>query len=432
MSTTRIICPENNCTGCFGCANICPSGCITLKDNLYGELHPVINTDACINCGLCENTCPSNHLPKFNDPNHCYAAWTKDYALRCECASGGLGTLLSRFSIQHYHGVVFGTRYNKELMPVTDASESVEGLNAFKGSKYVQSIVGNKTYKNIKTYLKEGRFVLYIGTPCQIAALNNFLKVDYERLITVDLLCHGVTPTKYFLEEIHYLIKKKHLKNIDNVRFRGNEKNILWPLIRNKVGRNIFSLVTFVYGKMQNNYVLTLWSNTKLMYSDKKNPYYLTGFLNGITLRENCFECNYSRPERVSDITIGDFIGLDKRLLSRYGSDNVSSVTTNTKKGEDFYQKFLAEEKDFISIEREYSERLKYGPSLTRSSLRDPLNAKFKELYVNEGYVSAIRVALKDYMTKLRYKRILNLWTYIYRIPRKVYNVINAKIYRLS
>lgn len=409
------ICPENKCTGCFACANICPQRCISLEENEYGELHPIINAATCINCGLCEKICPSNNLPEFNYPLHCYAAWTKNYGVRRECASGGIGTLLSKYVIENYNGVVLGTKYDKNLVPRTKEAKTIEELTAFKGSKYVQSIVGNDTFQNIKRNLKAGTFVLYIATPCQIAGLKKYLGRNYDNLITVDLLCHGTTPTKYFIEEVEFLKKKHGIKNIDNIRFRGND-----------IKKKLF------FKTNNTNYVLTIWANNSMLYSDNKKPFYLTGFLKGITLRENCYSCSYAMPKRVADITIGDFIGLSKSLLRKYGTNNVSFVTTNTEKGERFYQEFLSKEKDFINIERNYQERLNYGPSLTCSSQRDPLNEEFKKLYIEEGYVKAIREVLDDYMKKLQYQRFFALWTYSYRIPRKVFNILYSKLYKHS
>lgn len=243
------ICPHDKCTGCYACANICPKHCITMGEDDYGELHPYVNESECISCTLCVKTCPSNNPPEYKYPSKCHAAWITDKEKRCVCASGGLGTILSEYVIRFKNGVVFGTAYDDNLIPVTTYTETLEGIEKFKGSKYVQGIVGDTTLKEMKGFLDKGRFVLYIGTPCQIAGAKKFLKKDYNNLITVDLICHGVTPTSYFKEEIDYLVKQNNIKGLVDVRFRGNDSN-----------NYCLSLWDKIKGKKKNfNFYLTLW-----------------------------------------------------------------------------------------------------------------------------------------------------------------------------
>lgn len=400
-----MICPDNECTGCFACATVCPKKAITMVEDKYGELHPKIKEDECIGCNLCLKVCPNNCSQTFYYPLKCYASWITDDNKRRTCASGGIATMMSEFIINTYEGVVFGARYDKDFTPVMSYTEHYEDLKYFKGSRYVQSIVGYETFRKVKQYLKLGRKILFIGTPCQISGLKSYLSTDYENLITVDLICHGCSPTKYFKEEINYIIKKYGLNNISDIRFRGNDRN---------------------------NFCLSIWSDnngqTKRIYRKAAllQPYF-AGFLLGTTLRENCYSCKYARPDRISDITIGDFIGLGDTIKFPYSRYNVSSVSINTHKGESFYNEVEKSTPNMINIERDYSERLVYKPSLVEPFKPHESYSIFRKLYVEEGFVSAVRKALGPILRRNEFRNLLNCWTYIYRIPRKVLKIIINK-----
>ena len=392
------ICSYNKCTGCFACANACNKGCITLEEDKYGEIHPVVDEKKCIHCGLCKKVCPNNLKLDLNYPRHCYASWIDDEDKRKICASGGIGTIMSEFVLRYKQGVVFGTAYDSTFTPIATFTEKLEGLEKFKGSKYTQSIVGCSTFKQIKEFLMQGRFVIYIATPCQIAGLKSYLRKDYDKLITVDLICHGVSPTKYFKEELAYICKqhKIPMEKVSDVRFRGNDKNnfkfSIWNLDSTGISKCLYSA------------------------SYRKN-YYLAGFLQGVSLRENCYTCNYAHPERISYITIGDFIWLGKTIPYQGKTRNVSSVTVNTPKGEIFYNEVSAMMPELINVERDYIERLAYKPSLCEPSARHQGNSKFKKLYLQEGYVSAIRKTLYFNLVHSRFK-------YLFRYARIKFNSI--------
>lgn len=414
------ICPEDKCTGCYACVAVCPHKCITMQENVYGELHPVIDDKVCVECGACQKTCPNNQEIGFNYPNACYASWITDKEKRSICASGGIGTILAEFVVRYKKGVVFGTAYDDELTPRVSYAETLEGIERFKGSKYVQSIVGEDTYKDVRSFLKDGRFVLFIGTPCQIAGLKTYLKRDYDNLLTVDLICHGVSPTKYFKEEISYLVNKHKISGLCDIRFRGNDDN------------NFCLSLWDSFKKKSNNYVMTFWhivGGVKMrcyrgpLYKD----YYLTGFLLGITLRENCYSCRYARPERVSDITIGDFIGLGKHIPFPYPKKNVSSVTVNTEKGSQFYQELAEKIPELMSIERQYSERLAYKPSLLEPFQKHPLTDRFKKVYGERGYIYASRSVMTREMRKHRIEKMKRKARKLFLLPISIIKKIMKK-----
>lgn len=387
------ICPHIKCTGCYACENICPTHCIEMKPDKLGAIHPHINQEKCINCNLCKSVCPNNKKLNFRQPSACYAAWRTETDARTLSASGGIGALMSEYIVRN-GGVVFGTKYDDQLTPITTSSSNYTDIEAFKGSKYVISLVG-KAFSSIKEMLIDGKDVLYIATPCQIAGLKSFLKKDFDNLITVDLICHGVCPSSYFNEEISHIAKKKRIKNISNISFRGNGK---------KNGRLL-------------NFHLTIFDGEKIVYNKPADwQYYFAGFLKGITLRENCYSCIYARPERISDITIGDFIGLGLDKHFNGPKINTSSVIVNSVKGASFINK-LSEyaQSRLCLIKRDYNEAVKYGPSLRAPFPKHALADCFQNLYPRKGFVKSIRIVLgwtifKDKLHRLFIRAPKKLW----------------------
>ena len=145
------ICNYTECTGCYACANVCPKRCISLKDDKFGEIHPVVDQNACIDCMLCQKTCPNNRERKYSYPNHCYAAWLDNKKEREICASGGIATVISKY-ILGKGGVLFGSRYDQLLNPVITWTDQLKDIEAYKGSRYVQSKVGNDTFRQVKNF----------------------------------------------------------------------------------------------------------------------------------------------------------------------------------------------------------------------------------------------------------------------------------------
>lgn len=389
------ICDYNKCTACYACINACAHHCISMEENKTGSLHPIIDEEKCIHCNLCIKSCPNNAELEFKYPISCYAAWITDREKRKICASGGIGTALSEYIINQ-KGIVFGSRYDKNMLPIMTYTDSIAEIEKFKGSRYVQSIVGERTFKQVRFFLQKNIKVLFIGTPCQIAGLKSFLHKNYENLITVDLICHGVCPTKYFTDEISFLKKKYKLKNIADIRFRGNDNNNFNLSIWNEKNKRIFPRNSFIQ---------------KICKTDQGQQYYIKSFLLGISLRENCYSCNYAQPQRISDITIGDFIGLGKEIPFNYQATNISSVIINTEKGNELYLQLVSNTHNLMSIERPYTERLQFRPSLLEPYHRHNLNPIFTKEVIKVGYVKAIRFVLRNYMkeyTKKSRKQMLD------------------------
>lgn len=298
------------CTGCWECENICPVDAITMKEDTEGFLFPIVNREKCIECGRCLKKCPAHHYEKKNwETPPIYAAFAED-KIALQCSSGGIFTALSTNIIEK-SGIVFGARFDKNMQVIHDKARTMDELKNLNGSKYVQSAMG-KSYIEVRNFLEKGTPVLFSGCPCQIAALNNFLEKEYDNLLTVDILCHGV-PSNHIFQQ--YLNSISNGKKVSNVEFRNKEYG--WNCDHIKV--------TFEDG--------TFYENTS------KEDSYLRGFLKNLILRESCENCSFSEFPRVGDISIGDFWGIRDIFPEMYHANGTSIVFLNNKKGTDFFDK---------------------------------------------------------------------------------------------
>ncbi len=364
------ICDINKCTACGGCMNICSKGAISFLCDELGRTVAVIDEEKCINCGLCKKVCPANKMFKGNYPNKCYAAWSSDENYRTTCASGGISTGFAKAVLEN-NGVVYGTVFRGTDL-VFDKAEDVDDAEKFKGSKYVQANAA-LIYKDIKMSLIDGKQTMFCGTPCQVAGLKSYLGKEHDNLITVDLICHGTPPISYLKDHIKSITDKE----ISNVNFRGEK-----------------------------DFFLTLFDNDEVIYSKKSQlDTYFTAFLEGLTFRENCYECPYAKEERVSDITIGDFWELNKKEMKNQYNGRISVVLINTSKGHTFWEKV----KDrFIYEERPVDEAIAGNGQLRHPSIRHKDRDKFCEDYKEKGFAKAVKTkSIAEIMKK--YKRTQNI-----------------------
>lgn len=352
------ICKYDDCTGCFACYNICPVNCISIEPDKYGELHPFIDEKKCIGCKNCIRVCPGNKKDiNLLEPIKCYAAYRLDKQQRLNSASGGIGTVLSEAVIDN-DGIVIGVKFDKEIIPRHTIATTLNEIEDFKGSKYVQSRIDD-IYKKIKFYLNKNRKVLFIGTPCQISGLKMYLNnIEYENLMTCDLICHGVSSYKYLQENLKNNIASK----ISKISFRSNDPKA--------------------------NFRFRVFFENKIIYNKRwfMNNYFLA-FLSGISLRDSCYKCKYACSKRISDITIGDFFGLGKNEVFTGNPDNASVVLINTLKGQELFDKI----KDKIFFQqRNYIEAIKGGISLRKPFPMHKKRNKFKILYLKVGFDKSI------------------------------------------
>lgn len=349
------LCKKEDCLGCFACMNACPKGAISVTHDRLGKTIPTVDANKCIYCGACTKSCPVLNESEYHITDECYAAWTKNENDRKNCASGGIGTAISRYVIDN-DGVVFGTYFNDDAELIFDYADTQEQLERFKSSKYVQAYIGY-SYKKVKEFLRQGRLVLFIATPCQIDGLNHYLGKKYDNLITVDIICHGAPPITYLKE--HIKAKCADAK-ITNVTFRG-----------------------------ENDYHLCVYSDEKLIYSMRSDmdEYFMT-FQNSSINRDNCYNCNYARHERISDVTIGDFWGINREDLKEPYDGKISSIIVNTEKGKKIIgmlDKYIYMEKWDIDI------AYRYNHQLNNPAVPGRYREAFAKNYEKMGFEKAVR-----------------------------------------
>ena len=303
---------KKNCCGCWACVQQCPKQCISMIEDDEGFLYPKVDKGICINCHLCEYVCPIINTDAPRKPLETYAAINKDEQIRLESSSGGIFSAIAEYIIND-GGVVFGAKFNDKWEVIHDYTETIDGLAQFRGSKYVQSQIGDN-YKKAKQFLTSGRKVLFSGTPCQIAGLKSYLKKDYENLVTIDLICHGV-PSPLILEKY----KQEFLQN------NPNEKIININFRSKLIGWNSSHTITDIY------------TNIKLYSLQKIN--YMKAFLYNAAINTSCLDCQFNKIPRIADITIGDFWGVDEYDKSLNDKNGLSIILINNEKGQNLLNK---------------------------------------------------------------------------------------------
>lgn len=363
---------KHNCCGCSACVQACPKKCISFDEDEQGFRYPLVNKAFCIDCGLCEKVCPVLNQSQAREPFKVYAAINPNEEIRMESSSGGIFTMLAETIIDN-GGVVFGARFDANWEVIHDYVETKEELHYFRGSKYVQSRIG-EAYKQVRDFLNIGRKVLFSGTSCQIAGLKLFLHKEYDNLLTVDVVCHGVPSPKVWREYLSCVVPNMA---IGNVFFK--DKLTGW--------RN-YSFT--ILGEELNPIISEKASMNK----------YMMAFTRNLILRSSCFQCPAKGGKSLSDITLADFWGIEHCALQLDDDKGVSLVCLNTCKGK------LAIETLSIKYECVDYELSKAYNSCIYKSTNEPFQrTKFWRQYLKQG----IRVLFSQKQNpNPLYKRILN------------------------
>lgn len=314
---------KEQCCGCSACVQKCPKQCIKLVEDNEGFLYPSVDHSSCTNCGLCETACIELNPFEKHYPQKAYACYSNDEIVRKKSSSGGVFSLLAKKTIAN-GGVVFGARYDANWECFHDYIESPEDIDKLRGSKYIPSKIGD-CYKKTRSFLNEGRHVLFVGTSCQIAALNKFLNKEYEKLLTVEVTCHGV-PSPIFwrkfkeetLERHHKKIASIQKKNLGITQIDFRNKDYGW--------RNFhFSIKTAD--------IATNTHEQSVIQHHEQNPY-MGLFLSDLILRPSCYKCPAKSGRTNSDLTLADFWHIDQVLPEFDDDQGTSLVFANTDKGE--------------------------------------------------------------------------------------------------
>lgn len=326
------------CTGCTSCYSICPVNAIEMKADNEGFMYPNVDDEKCIKCKKCINVCPTLNNSEYNrkDNVSAYAGYLQDLDIRLSSSSGGIFTVLASKVLKE-NGVVYGAAFddcwNVCHIRITD----IDSLKFLRGSKYVQSSLGDTFLKCLED-LKKGNKVLFSGTPCQVAGLKAFIPEEYVNLVTVDFICHGVpSPLVWY----RYVSESFPLKNISSINFRSKE---------------ISGWKNYIFEVCQNN--------CDNYYSKPEANEYMLGFLRNLFLRKSCYNCNFKSVVRVSDITIADFWGVEAISPDIDDNRGTSLIFIQSKKGEEIFNSI----KDNIVIKSvDVDTVLKYNSAMIES-----------------------------------------------------------------
>ena len=295
------------CTGCGACVQRCPKRCISWTEREFGFRYPQIDKDACVNCGQCEKVCPIDKALEVSAEQKAYAAVHKDDEVLAKSTSGGAFTAIAD-AVFAQGGIVYGAAMLDGMQVKHIRTSGKDDFEGLRSSKYLQSDTGT-TYQMVEQDLKQGKTVLYSGTPCQIDGLKNFLGKDYENLYTVDIVCHGVGSQAYFDKYMDYA--RERYGKIKALRFRSKD----------------------YAGWSCGGGVVVVDSSDclkKIPYRDFDN-YYYSYFLSGDIYRKSCYSCKYANTNRVGDFTLGDYWGVEALNLPLQTKNGCSLLLVNNR-----------------------------------------------------------------------------------------------------
>lgn len=383
---------EKLCTGCGACATVCPVECISMMHDKDGFVKPFIDEDKCIHCDKCKKTCPVLSAPGVSDyTRKSFVVKHKDEKILRKSTSGGAFSAIARGIIE-MGGIVYGAAYDENFIVRHMAADNMADVSKFRGSKYVQSDLGN-VFREIKEHISNGKTVLFSGTPCQVAGLVKYVGEERGNLYTLDVVCHGITTPLLF--EKYIKLQKEKYKDFDNVVFRDK-----------------------YYGYEYT--IMSLYKGEKCIYHNgiEYDPE-LKLFFSGVSMRESCAQCSFKTKKRCSDFTIFDTYY--KPAGNKEFDDNkgATNVIVHTKKAEELFESV----KSYIKyIETDYEAICSAAREMTeRAVLSDKREEFFCDLEKMDGesiFKKYTPVTPKVILEK--FVRIFLARTGLYSISKKV------------
>lgn len=358
------LCNAEECTACSACYNVCPKAAITMRTDNYGESHPFVNAGKCIHCGLCEKVCPALNKVTLtqNEKPLVYCCWLKDANRRKESTSGGAAFAIARTIIEK-GGHVWGAAYDQDMNVRYTEANTIEELGAIQKSKYVQSIVGD-SFKAIKSELDAGEYVLFAGTGCHVMGLRAFLRKDYPRLFTMDLVCHGV-PGQGVFQKYRQWIEHRH----------GDVMTAYIPRPKRESD-----------GQEIGYYALAKFKNIGDLKLTGLDNSYFVGFQHNLFLRSACHDCKANGERRYSDFTVADFWGLGKVAPFKPYKERtlgISMLALNSEKARLLFEVF---KDDMVYELRSYKEASFSNTQYYKSAVPSPLREKFRNDFSNTSW----------------------------------------------
>lgn len=384
---------NRDCCGCSACVQRCPAKCISFIEDVEGFLYPHINQNECIACGICEQVCPVINQKQSKEPFAAYAAKSQNEDIRMSSSSGGIFSILAEATIDQ-GGIVFGARFNNQWQVIHDYVDNKNDLSFFRGSKYVQSTMGS-SFSNAEDFLKQGKKVLFSGTPCQIAGLELFLRKEYSNLITVDFICHGTPSPKVWRKYIDEVLEKTSAEHkeklfLTNISFRNKQ-----------YGWKKYCFTVNMASENGRSYTLRETSSENI---------FLKGFLADLYLRPSCHFCPSKSLKSGSDITIADFWGIEK-IYPEFNDDRgVSLIMVNNSE-----LNFIIDNSNIVYIPVSYKEAIQYNTAIEESApIHKRKNAFLKEMDQTHSIKTLIEKSIKPSLY-YRVKGKLNALVYILR-----------------
>jgi coenzyme F420-reducing hydrogenase beta subunit len=369
---------KEDCCGCTACKSVCPNDAITMNPDEEGFLYPFINIDKCVECGICQTVCPFQKEVKFEnhlDEPLVLALKHKLDGVRMSSASGGAYTAISDY-ILNESGIIYGAKFNKEFIVHHARSTTTTERDEFRGSKYVQSDM-REVFCKVKKDLKDGKLVLFTGTACQVAGLRCFLgNTNIDKLIINDIICHGSPSPLLWKDYLDFIQKKSKLKSYT---FRSKDKG--WH------GYN----------------VKVVYENGKCKVNTPDVKIYANIFATDLALRPSCYNCKFSKLRRPSDITIGDFWGIEKVMPELDDDKGVSLVLVNTRKGQAVFREIIN------SIDYKQSNTVDcLQLNLQQPTKRPDNRDQFWRDYYNNGFIFIAKL-YAGYSFKVRAKGLVKM-----------------------
>lgn len=382
------------CTGCSACVQACPTSCISWEERELGFTYPRIVVKDCIGCGKCEHVCPIGK-PTSHPFHIYYAAVMIDSDILLDSTSGGVFSALAS-SVLTDGGVVYGCALTKDLKAQHIRIDDCDSLHLLRGSKYIQSDTDH-VFRSVRHDLKAGLRVLFAGTPCQVAGLRSFLDQDSEKLLTVDLVCHGVASQAFF-DGFASTLQTSDAR-LETVRFR-DKKACGWSCNG-----------TLLYRSASNG------KEYRTPFYNHRYYYYHL-FLEGIIYRESCYTCPYASLNRPGDITLGDFWGAERENLPFATDKGCSLVIVNSDKGKKAFERSHGMHRIEIDAETAIRKNEQLRHPSHRNSKRDAIidcyqrmsPEEMQRIYLSEnkmGYIVGEIKSRMPYQIKLFLRKFM-------------------------